>query len=391
MTVTRTLFFAGAASGIAYAVFGPPLPIRGGGEMVAIAQHLARTGVFGHPYALTIDTGPTAVVPPLYPAALALLIRLGGYSAAFLILCAGLAAAMGLHASLLPRISELFYGDRRPGIYAALLSIALPVFSWMPYWDAIFTATGLMAFCLASTKLGPAACGLAAGLLALLNPASALVTVPWMVFRPGRGCARRVLVFAAAMALTVLPWSLRNYHQLGTFSLKTNLGMTLNASNNDCASSDMAGDLASGCYASHHPYGSLTEAELSQRLGEPAYDRYRTDTTMQWIRSHPAAFLRLTLRRIVEFWFPNPAYRLYGHAISLVTALSVPGLWLMYRRRTRALLFFGAVFLAYPCMYYVVVSDYRYRYPILWLSLLAAGFAIREVARWGRATIESCR
>ena len=31
-------------------------------------------------------------------------------------------------------------------------------------------------------------------------------------------------------------------------------------------------------------------------------------------------------------------------------------------------------------MYYVVVSDMRYRYPILWLSLLPAGYFLREIA-----------
>ena len=32
----------------------------------------------------------------------------------------------------------------------------------------------------------------------------------------------------------------------------------------------------------------------------------------------------------------------------------------------------------YPPLYYVVVSDVRYRYPVLWITLLAAGFGIRE-------------
>ena len=58
----------------------------------------------------------------------------------------------------------------------------------------------------------------------------------------------------------------------------------------------------------------------------------------------------------------------------LITGLSVPGLVLMAWRCERAT-YFLAVLLVYPLMYYVVVTDMRYRYPILWISALAAGYA----------------
>ena len=44
--------------------------------------------------------------------------------------------------------------------------------------------------------------------------------------------------------------------------------------------------------------------------------------------------------------------------------------------------FFGcsvAVFVVYPPMYYVVISDPRYRYPILWMSLLGFGYAVERL------------
>src|SRR5579863_9355957 len=146
------LFIAGALSALIYAILGPQPPIRGGGEMVAIAQNLARTGVFGNPFVLTLNTGPTAVVPPLYPAFIALLIKILGNSGAWMVLAAGVVLVQGLHASLLPRLSILFYADPCPGIYGAIISLLLPVFSFMPYWDAMYAATGLMLFCVASSK-----------------------------------------------------------------------------------------------------------------------------------------------------------------------------------------------------------------------------------------------
>jgi hypothetical protein len=393
----RWLFVAGVVSALIYAILGPQPPIRGGGEMVAIAQNLARTGVFGNPFVMTLNTGPTAVVPPLYPAFIALLIKILGNSGAWIVLAGGVVLVHGLHASLLPRLSSLIYADPRPGIYGAIVSVLLPVYSWMPYWDAMYAAAGLMLFCVASAwwirsqwPLAPIASGLSAGVLALMNPLSALVSVAWILFllRDNRGSVKSRLhfcaMFAAVLAIAILPWSLRNYRQFGTFSLKTNFGMTVYASNNDCASSAMINNLESGCYATHHPYGSVAEAQLLKSLGEAGYDRYRTAATIKWVRDHRDRFIKLTTARVVEFWFPNPAYGWYGRSIWLITALSIPGVLYMIRRGVRAIYFVAVVFLTYPCAYYLVVSDYRYRYPILWLSLLVAGYCV-ETIRTGAA------
>ena len=42
----------------------------------------------------------------------------------------------------------------------------------------------------------------------------------------------------------------------------------------------------------------------------------------------------------------------------------------------RVITFLFAVYALYPVMYYVVVSDVRYRYRILWLTLLPAGLFV---------------
>ena len=40
---------------------------------------------------------------------------------------------------------------------------------------------------------------------------------------------------------------------------------------------------------------------------------------------------------------------------------------------------FSAIFLLYPLLYYVVVSEERYRLPILWLSCLTAGYLLTAI------------
>ena len=49
-------------------------------------------------------------------------------------------------AALLPRLSEVFYGDRLPGFFAGLLWICSA--RLLPQWDTTTTAAGLIVFCL---------------------------------------------------------------------------------------------------------------------------------------------------------------------------------------------------------------------------------------------------
>lgn len=183
--------------------------------------------------------------------------------------------------------------------------------------------------------------------------------------------------------------------------------MTLYASNNDCAQSSMIRDLMNGCYQTHHPNSSMPEAEYLRTVGEVQYDKNRTADAKAWIRAHPAVFLKLTTRRILEFWFPPaeviPAEYAFSnnfgladydqrwmhqqhaidYAIWAVTGLSIFGLARMAFRREAVVVFVLAVLAIYPLMYYLVVSDVRYRYPVLWLSLLPAGYGICEWMRGG--------
>jgi hypothetical protein len=313
-----------------------------------------------------------------------------------MILAGGVILVQSLHAVLLPRMSRIIFGNPVPGICAATLCILLPVFSWMPYWDAVYTATALMLFCIVSERIfasnmpfGTAfLCPTAAGLLALANPATLLASITWILFllnRHGWPWRRALRLYAQAgivLLLVLLPWLLRNYARFGSFTLRTNLGMTLYASNNDCATASMFSELATGCYMAHHPYGSVAEARLLKDSGEPAYDRNRIAATLAWARTHPRRFAALTAKRMVGFWFPSADYGIFGFAIGLVTLLSIPGFVLM--ERSAHWKFIAAVFLIYPCLYYVVVSDYRYRYPILWLSLLPAGYAMSRALSWIR-------
>ncbi len=362
--------------------------------MVDIARNLAKDGTFGNPF-LPLPTGPTAAEPPLYPLIIALAIKLFGTPGwlPYGVLVVANIAANAFTVAFLPRASALLFGTRVPGMIGAALSLAAS--RLMPAWDASFTQFGLVLLFLITAlllrkagrfALHGAIAGAIVGLLFLLNPASVLVAVPCVAFlliirRTGlRDCARFCATLALAAVLFNLPWLARNYKLWGRWIVRTNFGMTSYASNNDCAEPSLRGELLSGCFDAMHPNSSAREAQLVRSMGEPAYDRQRTADAIAWMRSHPRRFWWLTWRRIVEFWLPYPTQPLYScYAVWAATILSIPGLiWMGWKREPAAVLIV-AVSLVYPLLYYIVVSDIRYRVPILWLSCLAAGYFVSSL------------
>lgn len=385
------LFFVAAF--IATAFQYPTVRLGNGFETLAIARNLAEHGQFANPFSPRL-TGPTAHTAPIYPAFLALLIWTFGNSVFFALAVNGITMAVhSLHAALLPSVSQLFFQDRRPGIWAAAVMIALPVFFLFPQYEIMYVATGLMLFCLATSRLTlqdrivPAlASGVGIGLLALLNPASIVVAVLWLAYllwrhRPPHA-ARFACCTALAVAVTLAPWTWRNYrlfHSL--FFVRDNLGLELYVANNDFAEASFALNEANGCHRRMHPGSSDVEVRECQALGETEYYRRRGAAALDWIHRHPGRFASLTAARFRMFWFPDaddsPSY---ARSIAFVTISAVMGVLLLARRRHPMVVFFVGVLFAYPLLYYFVQSDPRYRTPILWILLLAGGYLLADLA-----------
>lgn len=384
--VSFALFTGGAVIGLLHLIgiigFGR------GFEMVAVARNLADHGAFADPFDAGA-TGPTAANPPVYPLLLACMFKILG-NPNLVTWAATICNIMvnAVTAALLPRVAVLLFDDALPGVIASLSCLA--AMQLMPAWDTGYTVAGLVLFCVFSastmrvegnTAGYGALAGLGAGVLALLNPASLIVALLWIAWlvppRRSLAVARYGGAFLATLCLIVSVWVLRNDVQLGAPVLRTNFGMSVYASNNDCASASLVEDEREDCYQRHHPNTSRDEAQLVRTMGEVAYDRKRTADAWNWMASHPDRFRRLTLRRFREFWLPLPGDHLYTTAVVwLITGFSIPGLVLMARRRAPAIFFLLPVLLVYPLMYYVVVADMRYRYPVLWISALAAGYFV---------------
>ena len=375
------MFLLGVCSAIGY--LDTRTPIGGGGETVAIALSLTRTGTYGNPF-LTLPTGPTAAIVPGYPLFLAFNMALFGID-----FHKGVSVVMfalhGLHPVLLLLCAKRAFGSIRPGVWAGGLGTLLPVFRFLPAWDSMMTADGLMLFYLLFSRangenpgtarvIGP---GFLAGALVLLNASSALVIIAFLALdctrRASWPAVRGAVGILGISGLCLLPWIIRNERVLGSAVVKDNFGFTAYASNNDCAQPAL--NQMFRCLQEHHGHGSRAEAEVIVQKGEIAYDQYRFGSALEWVRSHPRRFATLTALRVIAFWMPDPSGGPFHWSVWPVTLLSALGLWRLTQMKQPIASEMALVFLIYPLMYYLIVADTRYRYPIMWLSLLAAGFA----------------
>lgn len=307
----------------------------------------------------------------------------------------------GLHASLLPSLSRLLFKRSAPGVFAGILCTALPVFAVLAVWDAMYSAVGLILFCLITSRLtmdtehdlrSGVLAGLLGALLLLTNPATLVVLLCWVVFlaatrlRDRQRVARFCAGFVVILAVGCLPWMIRNYRELhAVVFIKDNLGLALYTSNNDCAQSSLEKNSLSGCSSRTSPFNH-TEAALIARLGEAEYNGVRRSDALSWMCAHPRRFAGLTADRVIDFWFPP-----HSPAVWLITLLSITGLCVQAIRRDSAMAFLAAVLVTFPGIYYAIESNIRYRYPIMWVSLLSAGYALTclaELVRHWRAVSE---
>lgn len=322
---------------------------------------------------------PTAVEPPVYTYLLASIFRLAGaFSLASLkigvVLNAVLAAATAV---LILRIGKRDFGAP-VGVLAAWLwscwtyEAAVSLRLWEGSLSALLLAVGL--FLLPRLADSPRASlwgwfGALAGVAALTNT-SLLSVFPlfwlwlWMACRRRqRPCGKLLLISVAACVLTVLPWTIRNYVTFQRLMpIRDNFGLELWLGNHESV-----GRL----YDNDFPILNPTEYN---RLGEIPFMQAKRQIALQFIRQHPAEFLRLSVRRCFKYWIAPD-----GSAWWMVSILTWAGAVLaLWRRRTSAVPYV-IVIVAFPCIYYVTHTFNNYRHPTESAMFLLAAYAVETV------------
>jgi hypothetical protein len=360
-----------------------------GSEMGNIARSLAATGEFANPYA--IPTGPTAHLPPVYTGLVGLIYALFGVTAtADYVRCGLVIAGFSAMYALLPWLAGRLGAEPAAGRLGGLAGAVTPRWpmevsgGWEEPWVAIAMGFLLVAFLRrwntprVSTG-GSFWLGVAIGAAFHLAPTLLPVVMGCLAFEIWYRRGGRTWLFSAAMilgmALACVPWAWRNYrafHEL--FFIRSNFGLEMRVANQEGAAPSLEETWQRGVL--RHPYENLSEATKVRDLGEMKYMRRARREALGWIRTHPGAFLRLTAWRFVHFWFGSPHHPLAALWTSAITVLAFLGAWRLLPVLTvpqRAALLIPLA--AYPLVYYVVGSAYRYRVPVYGILLLLAGSA----------------
>ncbi len=373
-----------------------------GGEMGWVARSLTLHLGFSSPF--YPQSGPTALVPPLFPFILSLIFRVSGLytpKAALVVL------ALQTACSALTCIPVYLIGKRfrsqRTGELAAWIWVFYPYsiyYSAGEIWDYALTVllfTGLLALLLSFTSDSPTSIWLLAGLLlgiaGLVNPSILPVGLILALVQAGTrgGNWRRALLRASALvfmtAAVLLPWSLRNEQLLGSWvPVRDGFWLEAWAGNH--------GDTSVTNPASAHPASNPTEMSLFLQQGELPYLATKKILTEEWVRHHPQAFAQISLRRALRFWTGfwsvEPAYLEKEpfdipscFLCSSISLLMFRGLWSMRRRDMAAFWKAAFVLLLFPCPYYVTHASMDYRQPIepLVVILISVGLTGRQFKR----------
>jgi hypothetical protein len=367
-----------------------------GNEVGWIARSIAQHQGFSSPF-FTL-TGPTALLPPVYPFILSVIFRVFGiYSVksalTILTLNSIFSALTCVPIYLATRLSV----NARVAMFAgwgwAIYPFAI-YFSAGRVWEYSLTSLLLTTcFWLALSlhlDARPArwlGFGALYGLAGLCNPAvfslfPVLLLLPlWRLWKLRRASgagffgglfSRDVLrsgLFAAVGLFVVLtPWTVRNYRTMHILCpVRDGFWYEFWSANN--------GDSSNPTLAWTHPASNPVEMQIYQSQGESAYIAQKRVMARDYVSHHPGFFVRITLRRVAYywtgFWSLSQEYReqepfqlpnvFYCTSLTLLLLIGARDWW--RRDRDAALPYLLAIAI-FPIAYYISHSLMDYRQPI---------------------------
>ncbi len=378
-----------------------------GYETGRIARSIAEGRGFSSP--LSVESGPTAWLTPIYPYLLAGVFKIFG---TYTFLSWLIAATLNMLFSALTCYPIFYVGKRLGGLGVGFLSAWLWVFfppafyipaEWV--WDTSLSAL-MAALILWATLAIPESqrarnwigYGLLWGMGLMIN-AAILSLAPflflWMALklrRQGRRWIQLPALATLAMCLVCVPWTVRNYVVFQKLiPLRSNFGLELWLGNNDQVPDTWAGFL--------HPNDYEPERIKYVRMGEIAYMKEKQHEAFQFMLAHPTDELRFFWRRFADNWIGtwDPLQDIW-HTLAIrgkliigsyvfLAMFGLVGILLLSRTKNPYTFPIAMFPLIFPIIYYVTHSSVRYRHPIdpamivLTAYALAYPFTFRAIAR----------
>jgi 4-amino-4-deoxy-L-arabinose transferase-like glycosyltransferase len=357
------------------------------GQFGAEVGWVARSLALGHGFSSPFfpSTGPTALVPPLFPYLLAAVFRTFGlYTAKSAFVILSLDSLFSAMTCIPVYLSVKYAAGERPAQLSGWLWVTYPYaiyFSGAQVWDYALTSF-LFATCfcfaqrlhLRKSFLAWFGFGVLYGVTALSNP-SVLSIFPllllwalWKVNRVGDRWLLRGLVTFVATTLVLGPWAIRNDRVMHAVSpIRDGFWLEFWAGN--------SGDTFMSNPAWAHPASNPVEMQKFETEGETAYLAHKHTTAVSFVHHHPLLFAGVSLRRAVRFWTGfwsfQPSYLqsepldvLNVFFCTYITLFMLRGISRWWKEdRTHASPFL-ILLLVFPVPYYLTHSSMDYRQPV---------------------------
>jgi hypothetical protein len=353
-----------------------------GWEMGWVARSIALGKGFSSPF--LPFTGPTALVPPLYPYLLATIFKFFGiYSAKAAFVTLSLNSLFSALTCIPLYYSARHSLDTRG---ARLVAVGWAVYPFSVYfsadrvWDYALTAL-LFSLCFwGAQKLhlrGPAAWfvyGLLLGVCALSNPSICSVLpflvliAMWKVSRVDGPWFRNALLTTLAFLVVCGPWAARNNRVLHSHAIfRDGFWLEFYAGNH--------GDTTDSNPPDAHPASNPAEMKAYIDLGEIRYMEQKHVLAVDYITHHPGFFISVSIRRFIRFWTGfwsfSPQY-LQAQPMDIpnlffCTALTIlmwRGIRRWWREDSASALPYIIAVVVFPFAYYITHSSMDYRQPL---------------------------
>jgi len=299
-------------------------------------------------------------------------------------------------AVILALIARRIFNDRTALTAGALLAL-YPTYA---YWcalpiqltvDVFMLEVSILLVMVAVERPKPAWHALAGAWIGLLALSKSfylsflvLYLVWWMLWKkPGfKKLLSAGIIWTACAAMVIAPWTARNYHVFHQWvPLTTNGGGNLWYGNNDQATGALY-TREGKSMLSVIPEPLMAKLRLAKTEAEK--DRLLAEAGREWIRSHPAGFIKLIPLRLRAIWWFDPematGFPLLRKMVYLaLLALAIPGIALS-RKSWRPLAIFYLIPVWQTAFYSAFVGQARFRYLIEFTLLAFAAFFLTWLA-----------
>lgn len=351
---------------------------------------------FASPY--IAQTGPTALMAPVYPYLLSIFFKIfGPHSEMAGYMALGLnvifSALVLIPVFILTR--RLF--NRRAALIAVWVWAILPITG---YTDALyiwstslltFTITSFLAFTISLERdnfrgwqLGIYA--LFAGFIILIEPIAIIVVGVsglWLAYQ--KFPVKNLIQCLLTASILPCAWLARNFvvFQEPVF-IRSGLGMELSVGIRDNEFEDNK--------PASLPNRNPAELEKYIQMGELGYMQSRYDEAVLWIKENPMEYVERFVNRVIAYWTGyrvSQIFLFYGKfemVKRVFFTLPVLGIFLsLFVLKKKHILLVHSILLFYPVVYYITHVELRYRQPLeplLCVLTIGAVVAIYEELTW---------